>query len=152
MVGNQSVTKEYIEYRIDNWEQRIKELFSKIADWARERPDVEFHQASQKQRNEYLMRESNIQPRDFPKLFFKKGDRRVVFAPSALWVVGANGRIDVIANDNLYIIVDLEDDLEKERRWRITFPNDNLIRKEFNKEAFLEIIDEVFGNESSGSN
>jgi hypothetical protein len=44
---------------------------------------------------EPLMKRYNIQPTSVPTLKIFAGNSKIEFIPSALWIIGANGRIDL---------------------------------------------------------
>ena len=138
----ETLTKQYVEGRIDDWKARIRSLYDNLRVWARERPEWIIEPGEVMQRNEQLMMEKGIRPKKLATLNFHKGTKRVGFVPSALWVVGADGRINIIANEKMYILVDMRDGHAGQSNWRITFPAARPKTTAFSMQEFLRILDE----------
>jgi hypothetical protein len=56
---------------------------------------------------EELMRKFNVGPAEMPTFEIVRGTERVMrVQPKGLWVIGANGRVDLITKNASYILVD----------------------------------------------
>jgi hypothetical protein len=138
----EEITQQYITDRIGNWEQRIRQLYENITIWAQQRPSWRNEAGRVLQRNEKLMRDYNITPRELPSMTFFRDRARVSFVPSALWVIGANGRINITANTRNYILADMGGENGNSSNWRIALPETRLNHEPFTEEAFLRILDD----------
>jgi hypothetical protein len=111
------VTKELVEERVQDWKNRLHALFLEIAAWARKnqwRVDDSGHVSMY----EELMQKFNVPATTQPTLRLD-GDRGyALFKPKGLWVIGANGRIDLYTSKGTFIIVDLAE-RETSARWTI---------------------------------
>ena len=99
------ITAEHVERRVDEWAKRIDDLYAKIRNWlpggytASRSRTVSMH--------EDLMVEAKIAARDLPVLdIFQEHVRTASLVPRALWIIGANGRIDFFPRVGQYIWVD----------------------------------------------
>ena len=96
----------YVERRLEDWSDRINGLYAQIRQWI----PVGWTARSQDARfaiQEAPMKRAGIEAREFPTLeLIKDGIIRVHVRPHALWIIGANGRIDLVAKRGLFLIVD----------------------------------------------
>lgn len=136
------LTKQDVKKRIASWIQRLNGLFAQLEVWAQDHPDCEIKRGKITQINESLMQAYGLEPRLVPTLtFFVDKKYRVAFVPSALWVVGANGRVNVTTNFRQYILVDLALD-EEDPKWVIVSPKEKNNQVDFNRDRFIELLGE----------
>jgi hypothetical protein len=134
------VTKRDVEARLRDWERRIEALFKQVEEWGvREWGRESVRRGSIQQSNEYMMREFHVPPRRLPTLEFHVGERHISFLPSCLWIVGANGRIDVSVDKTFYTLVDRGGRDGEPSRWEIRNPDPRVILEPFSREVFLRI-------------
>lgn len=98
----------YVRERVENWIERIQNLYSRVqtvVDSAGEqltscvRGTVTMH--------EELMQNYNVAPVKLPLLEVSRDGVLIAkFKPVGLWVIGANGRVDVITRKGSYLLVD----------------------------------------------
>lgn len=106
VVGNASITREEIEARVKDWLQRLENLFTSVQNWATMR-DWTVTDVGTVVMNEELMHKFDVQARELPTLKIDgKAGAYALLKPKALWVIGANGRIDLYTSKGTYIIVD----------------------------------------------
>ncbi len=111
-VTNESVDAKHIQRRVDDWEERVNNLYEKISDWlpdgwqARRGKPVVMH--------EELMRKFGISAKQIPtlKLFSQSGEL-VKLEPRGLWLIGGNGRIDLKHAGQHFFIVDFAENFEQ---------------------------------------
>jgi hypothetical protein len=130
-----SITKADVENRIKDWETRLTELFNTIETWTQGIQDIQIEHGTVVQRAEMLMRDHNISPRLLPTMWIIIGLHRISFVPSALWVVGANGRVNINTNTRQYALVDMGN-----REWRIADLPEKSNLRTFTREIFQDII------------
>src|SRR5262249_13898337 len=57
--------------------------------------------------HEELMKKKGVLPRDLPTLeILHDGEVRATLRPHGLWIIGANGRVDLKIGSQLYFVVD----------------------------------------------
>ena len=136
------IDSNHIMKRIEDWEKRVNELMKNIVEWARGHPEWQIEQGNMIQREEHLMKKYGVPPRSLPTLNMYNRGRRISIVPSALWIVGANGRVNMITNSSLYILVDRGGEEGNPSDWHYSTPDTKPHTKPFDKEAFVKILDE----------
>ena len=99
------VTKTRVEKRLTDWRRRLEELYSMIDRWLRDTPGTEGQRIMVPQIQEPLMRQFGVSSKKLPAYVIKKGARSIRFVPSALWIVGANGRVNISTDRHECILV-----------------------------------------------
>lgn len=137
-VTDEQLTRIDVERRVEDWAARIEELYRCIEDWlpsgwsARRGGPVAM--------NEQLMREYGVPPRDLPTLDIVSGSgRRGTVEPRALWIIGANGRLDLIWGDRHYLIIDTAENFETPN-WRVAQLHDRTLHVPFDRDWFQNVI------------
>ena len=104
-VTSETVDAKHIQQRVNDWEQRLNNLYAKIGDWLPDgweaRPDtpVVMH--------EKLMRKFGVAAKRIPTLELRDRAGHVAkLEPHALWIIGENGRVDLKRDGGRYFIVD----------------------------------------------
>jgi hypothetical protein len=104
-----NLTKEDVQRRVDDWLKRLSSLFDETRKWAQEH-GWSTSDAGKVPMVEELMRKYDVPQAEQPtlKLTDSKG-AFALFKPKGLWIIGANGRIDLYTTKGAYIIVDLSE-------------------------------------------
>jgi hypothetical protein len=142
---SQEINSNYIEERIQDWENRIKDLFKLIESWLMNNNKYSMEIKHIIQRNEELMKRFNVLPKKLPVLVINTGKDSLKFIPSALWIIGGNGRIDILGKWENYLLIDMTEPNSTESNWNFTSPSKIEIRK-FNKTNFHLILRDNFEN------
>lgn len=111
------VTREHIESRVDEWRQRLHDLFSDVIIWARAQ-GWRVDDSGRVPMHEQLMRQFDMPATDQPVLRLDGEQGYALFRPKALWVIGANGRVDLFTARGAFTIVDLAEAGEAPR-WTV---------------------------------
>lgn len=135
------VNRRDVEEMVSDWKRRLEELISIVekfrakyaSDFAAERFDVE-------QVDEYLMRTKKIKPGKLPACRLVKGDTCITFVPSALWIIGAKGRVNVSAGKNQFTLFDMGGEQGKPSNWQVVSRDFEKVLVPFNADAFKRII------------
>jgi hypothetical protein len=112
----QELDRRHVLRRVDDWVDRVTGLYSDICSWlpvgwtAHQRDTVRMH--------EPLMLNFNVPARDLPVLELSSGERSARLEPRGLWIIGANGRLDLFANSGHHIIIDAAENLQPPQ-WQI---------------------------------
>lgn len=139
----QQITQDYIITRLKDWKNRLDKLFADVEQWCNDLPEdqhKEILRGSMLQGEEELMEKFDVQPGMVPTIAVLYGRNRVSFVPAALWVIAANGRVNVTTNEDQYILVDLGGKEGSPSEWIIADPTNRSVRYPFNKETFWNLV------------
>jgi hypothetical protein len=99
--------------RVDNWAERIQTLYDHVTPWA-EHAGLKSDRSRKVLMSEELMQHFGVPDREMPVLDILKSDQTVAsFVPVGLWLIGANGRIDVVTLSGSYALIDRAKELAK---------------------------------------
>lgn len=129
---------EYIEQRLQDWHDRLQRLFTEVEEWAPASWQILHGQVVQ--REEDLMRRYSIAPRELPTLTLLRNTHRVAFVPSALWLVGADGRVNVTVDAKQHILVDRRIRPGEVSDWQIVLHDRRSQMVSFTRDVFLSIL------------
>ena len=104
-VTSEKVTRDHVERRISDWRDRVAVLYSNVLAWlpAGWRPGQEGTTVM----NEEMMRKSGVAVHRLPVLnLVAEGGDTARIEPRALWVIGANGRLDMYVREKHFLLVD----------------------------------------------
>jgi hypothetical protein len=135
-------SKADLDRRIDDWMERLGQLRGLVDQWIGERPDSDLitQDAPAVPMRESLMQQYNIPERSMPAFKVTKGDKQIaLFRPVGLWVVGANGRVDVFTEKAAPILVDAASPFDKPA-WKLYASKSPRNAIEFEKESFYSIL------------
>lgn len=98
-----AVTKKRVEERLRDWERRLRNLFGRVEQWSiAQWGEGCVTWGSIVPPREYPMEEAGVGPHRLPTLTVRalppeSGFRpsTISFAPRCLWIIGANGQVDV---------------------------------------------------------
>ena len=132
------IDKQLIEKRVSDWKKRIAELYSNINTWL---SDSEY---ALKVGHKLTMYEELMAHYDVPateidtKDVYKGKTFILAFKPRGLWIIGANGRIDILTTNGNYILVDSAAPFETPQ-WKL-FNGDRNNGVEFTESTFLKLL------------
>ena len=113
----ETITRGQVVERVENWKSRLNLLFSDVRVWA-EANTWRVDASASVSMHEPMMRQFDVPPTTQPVLRLD-GDRGyALFKPKGLWVIGANGRIDLYTSKGAYTILDLAE-YGQAPRWTI---------------------------------
>ncbi len=134
--------KSDVERRIEEWEKRLEELYARVEDWFHQLPPAEPHQflrGRTLQNEEELMRRFDVPSRMLPTCAVLYGRNRVSFVPSALWVIGANGRLNVTTNTRQFVLLDMASPGEA-ANWQVVVSRLEEIHRPFDQQVFEDLV------------
>jgi len=138
-----SVTKSSVKEKVRDWVARIESLYENIEKWASDCEKIdEIIRGETFQRREHLMEQFKVEPGKIPTLSLHSGKKRLSFVPSSLWNEGANGRINVMANNEHYILFDMGGENGSRSDWKISIPDARSSLTKFDKFSFKRIVKE----------
>lgn len=131
--------KEYVTKRVNDWQERIHDLINQLSQWL---PDagLEVRPARKNMMHEGQMKSFDIPARELESAdIFRKGKLLMTVKPFGLWILGSNGRVDLMTSTGSLILVDEANPFERPK-WKVYLSHDRQKGKEFNKSVFTEII------------
>lgn len=100
--------RERVVARVQDWANRIHALYASIASWTSARSDLEISTERHVLMAESMMHEFAVPDRELPILDVIRSSETIIsFVPRGLWVIGADGRIDVITRVGTELLVDI---------------------------------------------
>ena len=110
--SNIEITADDVQRRISDWLARLDDLLGSVKTWAGAHGWKWTDDALPM--HEQMMIEFNLVPQNQPslKLVGPAGDF-VWIKPKGLWVIGANGRVDVYSPKGAFTLVDVAEPFEK---------------------------------------
>lgn len=136
------VTKEDIQKRIDDWKKRISSLYDMIAEWVASEGRYRCSRRPAIQMYEELMQKLSVRPEVLELLDVYHGRELVATVkPIGLWIVGANGRLDILTRNGVTILVDKAEKFHKPRWVAYSSTNGRQTRR-FDKRYFVRLIEE----------
>jgi hypothetical protein len=139
MALSRPIGKEDIEYRVDDWKERLDAFMDQIEEWSHEL-GFEVQRGAVEQWPETLMKEHGVAPRTLPTLTVSHGKRRIFLTPGELWILGANGRINARTNEYMHTIFDMGGWLDQPPNWQIVNSDISLDYIPVNKESFVKLL------------
>lgn len=135
---DQIIDKEHIELRVSDWKKRIEDLYTMMSSWIDGSKYV-VRKGSKITMYESLMQNFGVPPTQIDTIDIL--DRRLYVLsvkPKGLWIIGANGRVDLLSITNQYILVDTAEQF-KEPKWIIYYAGRKKHTK-LDKQSFLKIL------------
>ena len=110
-VTSENIDATHIRRRVDDWEERLGELFAALGAWLPE--GWEARPGTPVVMDEELMRKFGVTAKRMPTLELKDRAGHVArLAPRGLWIIGSNGRVDLKRDGRHYLIVDMAENFE----------------------------------------
>jgi hypothetical protein len=136
------ISKERVRNRVEDWIRRLGLLFKEVESWIPSSSSLEVSKTEIPQISEEMMREVGVHPKNVPVLTIFSGKHRIAFVPSARWVVGAYGRVNISTNKKQYILVDVRAEENGKSDWQIVTDDIRKATVPFTREVFLKILRE----------
>lgn len=106
------ITAEYINRRVEDWLQRLGVLFKDIKDWAAAN-GWSVQDETPIPMNEELMQRFGVAAQPQPTLSIRAPKGAAIWIkPKGLWVIGANGRVDIYSQKGAFTLVDTADNFQ----------------------------------------
>lgn len=135
---DRAIDSHHVQRRVDDWVHRVQDIYRQIRSWLPAGWDAKDGQIITM--NEPMMQKHGVESHNFHMLdLYCNGQLKGWIEPRYLWIIGANGRIDLHFGEKHYIITDQSNNFEKSH-WRVC-PIDNRREvKDFNQNTFKELI------------
>jgi len=132
--------KDHIIKRIADWKKRVSNLYKETKSWIKAKPDLSITIGNPTPMYEGMMQSFQIKPTEVDTADILKGKKFVLsFKPKGLWMIGANGRIDIISRAGNYILIDTSDQFGTPN-WHIFRADDRQNGRPFNQAELFNLI------------
>ena len=116
-----------------------KGLYSDIEGWL-EGTGYNIKKGPQVTMQEELMRNFGVDPHELEtRHILKNGEFCLAIIPKALWVIGANGRLDILGKGVNRILVDYADRFNPPK-WKLVASSSRIDREDFSRESFMALL------------
>lgn len=137
-VTDETIDARHVLRRVDDWEARVKRLYATVSEWlpegwtARAGTPVRMH--------EELMHRFDVPARQIPTLLLANGSgKSAMLEPRGLWIIGANGRVDMKSGPRHYLIVDTAGNFEASQ-WQAASTEQRLERVALTESWFTQAL------------
>jgi hypothetical protein len=131
--------KKHILKRIKDWRDRIENLYSGIKQWLP--AHYEIRDGTPTSMYEELMQVFSIASVQLDTIDIFEGNNFIMsFKPKGLWIIGANGRVEIISKTGNFILVDKSDQFDIPQ-WQIYTSKGTQTGTPFDQFEFLKLID-----------
>lgn len=136
------IDHDYLEDRINDWVCRLNDLYSMLEVWAKDYNigEIQISRKDVPQAREELMQQFDVEPRNIPAIILSSETNRVSIIPMGLWVIGANGRLNIKTNQNHYILIDVGGKDSAPSEWVLVSPVKRSQRIQLNKPTLTKLI------------
>lgn len=132
-----------VRARVADWIARLERLYAQLDEWVKEMPDTTISRDAVDQVIEPLMKQFKVPAQPIPTYTaFVQKKWRVAFVPSALWIVGANGRVNITTNVRQHILFDLGGRNCAPSDWRLAVEAAKKFIVPFDRAAFFRLLRE----------
>jgi hypothetical protein len=137
------IDKDHILKRIEDWKKRVNNLYEDSKNWINERQELSIINGNPTPMYEELMQRFQIKPTKVDTADILKGNKIVLsLKPKGLWMIGANGRVDIISTVGNYILIDVANQFETPN-WQLFKANDRQNGKPFNQTELFNLINQM---------
>ena len=128
-----------VDERVRDWIKRLTELKATMERWLPS--GMSITDRSPILMNEELMKKFNVSPAQMPTFEIRKGAQPIMrIQPKGLYIIGANGRVDLITSTASYILVDEAEPLSDNPDWRYYSPSNRQKSTQLDKSQFLRLL------------
>ena len=131
------IDRAHVERRIEDWHRRVVALYDRLEGWLP--PGWSAQRRLEVFMDEQVMRNVGRSGERLPSLVLQHGTFAVRLEPRALWIMGANGRIDMASPLTHAVIVDRAD-LYETPQWTIAPFRNQLDQHPLTRERFVETL------------
>ncbi|MBF0608200.1 MAG: hypothetical protein SFH39_14815 [Candidatus Magnetobacterium sp. LHC-1] len=141
------LTKQDVEQKITDWFDRLEGLYKQIDAWLEGLSDYSVERSHTFQRTEELMKKFAIKPKDVPTYKIKTKRGTISFFPTALWVIGADSKVDIHIDTTKekkhLMLFDMRNGNGDESNWQVSGDDLKKLLLHFDKKVFTIIIKDI---------
>lgn len=139
---SKSITREDVEQRLGDWQQRLERLYQQIAYWLAEDALFDVRTGLSVIMYQEVMMYFSIPTQELPTIDITHNNRLLVtLKPVALWLIGANGRIDILLRGRKisFYLLDMAEPFQPPR-WALHTLDDTVRPQPFDKKTLMNAI------------
>jgi hypothetical protein len=134
--------------RLRDWQSRVHTLYGQIEHALG--TDYSFDRTGKNRSMEERVQQAGLSLKDVPPLDILRIERAgrlvAVIQPRGLWIIGANGRLDLVmtpstGGQRLFTLIDLSSPMENRTDWRIVRADDRLHQPAFEPGRLRELME-----------
>ena len=114
----EKIDKRHIEKRVRDWKKRVADLYATIKLWLKNSEySLVIGQKStmfKEQMSRFHVPKTDVDTADI----YKNKKFVMTIKPNGLWVIGANGRIDILTMKGNYLLIDFAEEF-KNPQWKL---------------------------------
>jgi hypothetical protein len=131
----------YVKKRVEDWAQRVHDLIEILTIWANGKENIEIRASRKQKMDEGMMKDFGVPMHEIDSAdVLKNGQIIMALKPFGLWIIGANGRIDLLTGSKNFVLVD-ESLKFQEPKWKLYLKDDKKQGVRFTKEVFFQLIE-----------
>jgi hypothetical protein len=140
--------RKHVLDRLNDWQARVHALYDAVRQSLGD--EYTYDRSGKQASDEELVQRAGIIPGEVPKLDILRIERNAelvaAFQPRNLWIIGANGRVDMIISPRsggrrLFMLFDHSLPLSGPTDWRIVRPSDDPFKQPpFRPEGIRELL------------
>ncbi len=137
------IDQSYIKDRVKEWKGRINHMYLLVEGALSDKKNIVCKKTRHTTLYEELMQKYNVDSEDIPILdIYKNKVIIATFKPVGLWVIGANGRIDILTESGAYIVVDTAE-TGKKPVWKVFTPKNRKSGKNLDSSLIMELVNQA---------
>ncbi len=130
----------HIMRRVDDWEARVVSLIREVTRWTSKDKSIVVKLSRSERMHERQMKDFDIEMRELPTADILKNGKVIgSIKPFGLWIIGANGRIDLLTPNGSIILVDRSEQFQKPN-WKLFSQKDRSKGVDFSKDVLFQIL------------
>lgn len=131
----------YIKKRVFDWQTRIHNLIKLIKEWSEDKDSIRITLTRKQKMHEGLMKTFEVPMVELESADIQNNSKTVmVLKPFGLWIMGANGRADLLTAKGNFVLVDEAENFQTPK-WRLYLKNDKKQGVDFTKDSFYQLLE-----------
>ena len=131
--------RSYVVERVADWETRVNVVYTNVEEWSAGL-GVNIDKSRTVLMSEEMMQNFAVPDRDLPILDLSRGNNPVLsFVPVGLWILGSNGRIDIISKQGTTLLLDTARSLDRPN-WSILLDRVKRTFEPWSKDGFMKLL------------
>jgi len=140
IVESQELTKEDAIKRIEDWKNRLSKLYTDVEEWITDFGTYTTERIKDVRMYEEFMHRFSLQAELLESLDIRKETELVAtLRPVGLWIIGANGRVDILLYSGSVFLVDQAEQFTPSN-WVAYSKENNMNGERFTKATFQRLL------------
>jgi hypothetical protein len=142
--------REHVLLRLRDWRDRIHQLYEDIQAGLGQR--YRYDRNGKHHTSEPIIQQAGLESRETPGIDILRieepgGTLRALLQPRHLWIIGANGRVDLVivgksgTGRRYYMLLDLSRPMRRKADWRLVSPAERLEQPRFTVRRLRELLE-----------